>query len=399
MAEVAPGLSVRVVDPIAAPGGLPAIARAAGLEPAKVAESGAVVVEVGARRRVIDLSEMVLAVRGPGEAIVVEQLTVEQALAGALAALSAAMPITVCATTGHGELPLRERDKAGDDWTFAAERLRAEGMSLEEIAIGDAVPRACRVVIVAGPAKPLSPAEAKALQDFVRGGGGLLVAAASRNLEAAPGRAVDPTLGATGLEGALRPDGLGLPAAIAIDPPSVLRDQPDQLLVVDGYADHPINAGFRGVRPTLWWQPRAVIATAGARPLVSASPASWGETDLFAAPEKQDQDLAGPVALAALGSQHAVIAVGSAESFSTRNLARRASATDLWLVRAVRFLGGATEPRVGVAARTPGQVRLLLTDGQRAAIRVLSVGGIPLAWLVVGGGLVWWRRRRAGGTA
>jgi ABC-2 type transport system permease protein len=394
MAEVAPGLAVRVVDPAAAPGGLPAIARAAGLPPARVEASGAVVVELGARRRVIDLAQIVTPARDARGQLVIAQLAIEQALAGALAALASSSPITVCATTGHGELPLLEKDPAGLDWTFVADRLRGEGMTLEELARSGAgagpgsgeVPRACRVVVVAGPARPLAPAEALALQRFVREGGGLLVAAPSRQL--------GEVLGKTGLEAVLAADGLGVPAAIAIDPTSALRDQPGLLAITSGYADHPINAGFSGVRPTLWFQPRAVAVEGGARPLVSTSAGSWGETDLFAAPEKQDQDLAGPVALAAIGGKHAVIAVGSAESFSTVNLANRLSATDLWLARAIRFLGGA-EPRVAVAARTPDQVRLLLTGGQQAAIIALSVGGIPLAWLLLGGGLVWWRRRRA----
>jgi ABC-2 type transport system permease protein len=396
MAEVAPGLAMRVVDPAAAPGGLPAIARAAGLEQARVEASGAVVVELGARRRVIDLAQIVTPARDARGQLVIAQLAIEQALAGALAALASSSPVTVCATTGHGELRLLETDPAGLDWTFVADRLRGEGMTLEELTLAGAgpgagpgageVPRACRVVVVAGPARPLGPAEALALQRFVHEGGGLLVAAPSRQL--------GEVLGKTGLEAVLAADGLGLPAAIAIDPASALRDQPGLLAITSGYADHPINAGFSGVRPTLWFQPRVVAVEGGARPLVSASPGSWGETDLFAAPEKQDQDLAGPVALAALGGKHAVIAVGSAESFSTVNLANRLSATDLWLARAIRFLGGA-EPRVAVAARAPDQVRLLLTGGQQAAIIALSVGGIPLAWLLLGGGLVWWRRRRA----
>jgi ABC-2 type transport system permease protein len=390
MAEAAPGLAVRVVDPAAAPGGLPAVARAAGLEPKKLEASGAVIVELGGRRRVVDLAEIVLAVRGPGGGIVVEQLAIEQALAGALAALTAAAPLTACATTNHGELSLMQKDPAGLDWTFIAERLRGEGISIEELPPGAAPPRTCRVVIVAGPARPLAPAEALALQEHLQAGGGLLVAAASRELGDA--------LAATGLEGLLASEGLGLPPAIAVDPPSALRDQVGLLLVVDGYADHPINAGFRGVRPTLWFQPRAVTAASGARPLVSASAQSWGETDLFAAPEQGDKDLAGPIALAALGSRHAVIALGSAESFATVSLASRISATDLWLARAVRFLGGA-EPRVAVAPRAPGQVRLLLTGAERSAIIAACVGGIPLAWLLLGGGLVWWRRRRAGGAA
>ena len=203
-------------------------------------------------------------------------------------------------------------------------------------------------------------------------------------------------LGATGLEALLAADGLGLPPAIAVDPTATVRELPGTLLIVDGYADHPINAGFRRTRATLWFQPRPVATAAGATPLVSATSASWGERDLVAPPEKHEEDLAGPVALAALGSTHAVIAVGSAESFSTALLAGGASAADLWLARAVRFLGGATDPRVDVAARTPDQIRLVLTSGERSAIIALSVAGIPLAWLLVGGGLVWWRRRRGG---
>jgi hypothetical protein len=139
-----------------------------------------------------------------------------------------------------------------------------------------------------------------------------------------------------------------------------------------------------------------VIATAGAAPLISATAASWGETDLASAPpRKQEDDLAGPVAVAALGGRHRVIAIGSAESLSTAVLASGTSAGDLWLARAVRFVAGAPEPRVGVAARAPEQVRLVLTAGQRSAIVALSVAGIPLAWALLGGAVVYWRRRRA----
>jgi hypothetical protein len=36
-----------------------------------------------------------------------------------------------------------------------------------------------------------------------------------------------------------------------------------------------------------------------------------------------------------------------------------------------------------------------MTTGQRRAVIALSVGGIPLAWAVLGGLVVWWRRRRS----
>jgi hypothetical protein len=90
-----------------------------------------------------------------------------------------------------------------------------------------------------------------------------------------------------------------------------------------------------------------------------------------------------------------VIAVGSADSLTSAVLAGGASAGDLWFARAVRFASGAPEPSVAVAARAPQQVRLVMTADQRRAIIALSVGGIPIAWALIGGVVVLWRRRRA----
>jgi hypothetical protein len=139
-----------------------------------------------------------------------------------------------------------------------------------------------------------------------------------------------------------------------------------------------------------------VVATGAAKPLISATAASWGERDLIDPPARNADDLAGPVALAAIGSTHRVIAIGSAESLTSQVLGAGPSAADLWLARAVRFVSGAPEPSVAVASRAPDQVRLVMTAGQRRAVIALSVGGIPLAWAVLGGLVVWWRRRRTG---
>ena len=104
-------------------------------------------------------------------------------------------------------------------------------------------------------------------------------------------------------------------------------------------------------------------------------------------------DIAGPVAFAAVGA-HKVVAVGSAESFMTTLLAGSASTADLWLAHAVRFVAGKPAPKVSIAARAPDQVRLLMTSGQRRAVMVLSILGIPLAWIVVGALLLLARKRR-----
>jgi hypothetical protein len=255
------------------------------------------------------------------------------------------------------------------------------------------VPADCQAVIVAGPTVALSADEALAIQRFVQAGGGLIVAPGVAPGVAAGG-AVNGELPPTGLEGVLAAEGLGLPAAIVVDPSLAVRELPNALYVVDGYSDHPINRGFARTRPTLWVQPRAVVTTGAARPLISASPASWGERDLVAPPARGPDDLAGPVALAAIGSPHRAIAIGSADSLTSAALGGGASAADLWFLRAVRFAAGAPEPTTEVASRAPDQVRLVMTAGQRRAVIALSVAGIPLAWAVLGGLVVWWRRRR-----
>jgi ABC-2 type transport system permease protein len=393
MAAAAPALSVRRADPASAPGGLTAIARAAGLQPGDLASGGAIIVELGgeaggpgAKRRVVDLLAFAALDRGPDGAPTVERLAIEQALAGALAALSATRPITVCATRGHGELSL-DAESSGHDWSVVAQRLRGDGITIQQIDAGaGSILPACSAVLVAGPTTALTADEALALQRFVRGGGGLVVAAAGP---------LNGTLPPTGLEGLLVADGLGMPQAIAVDPSLGVREIPNALYVIEGYADHPINQGFKRTRPTLWLQPRAVVAVRGAKPLVTATPASWGEVDLVDPPSKNPDDLAGPVALAALGSTHRIIAIGSADSLTSAVLAGGSSAGDLWVARAIRFASGAPEPTVAVANRALQQVRLVMSPDQRRAVIALSVAGIPLAWAVMGGAVVWWRRRRA----
>ncbi len=384
MAEAAPGLVVRRADPASAPGGLPALARAAGLQPGDLASGGALVVELGGRQRVVDLLAFAAIDRGPEGAPTVERLAIEQAVAGALAALAAPRPVSVCASRGHGELAL-EPQASGRDGSVVAQRLRGDGMTVEEVDLVPDVPARCAVVLVAGPSSPLVADEALALQRFLAGGGGLVVAAASAGTGLPP----------TGLEGLLAAEGLGLPPAIAVDPTLAVPEVAHAVYVVAGYADHPINLGFAGTRPTLWIAPRVVVATGSARPLIVATRDSWGERDLIEPPAKSVDDLAGPVVLAALGGAHRVIAIGSAESLASAVLAGGASAADLWLARAIRFAAGTAEPSVAVATRAPSQVRLVMTAGQRRVVIAVSVAGIPLAWAILGGLVVWWRRRRA----
>ncbi|MBV8761737.1 MAG: Gldg family protein [Deltaproteobacteria bacterium] len=392
MAHAGP-VRVTRVDPAALPGGIPAAARLAGVLPHDLASNGAVIVELAGKRRAVDLLQLA-DIDASGS---IAQVAVERALTGTLAELAQAAPVTACFTTGHGELPVTHADKDAD-WSAVADRLRGAGISVE--LIDGAPPAHCDVVVVAGPAAPLSADDAIALQAVVARGGGLLVAAASRP--------INGSLAPTGLEGLLANEGIGITDAIAVDPSLAMRELPGALLVFDGYAAHPVNAGFERARPTLWYEPRALTVSGGAASLIRASAASWGERDRAHRPEQDPDDLAGPIVLAAVGSSaggapasgsaagaHRVIALGSAESFATSLLAGGASAGDLWLAHAIRWLAGKPAPAVAVAARAPDQVKLVMTAGQRRAVIALCTAGIPLAWLLLGGALLLVRRRRA----
>ena len=383
-------VTVRHVDPATLPGGLSAAARLAGLQPKELASGGGVVVELGSQRRVVGVFELATLAGGAGAAPQIESLAVEQALAGTLAELARRTEITVCATTGHGELSLEEADKQGADWVVVGNRLRGDGLTTRVVDASGLA--ACNVVIVPGPLRELAPAEALELARFVARGGGLLVAAASRPV---PG---GPELAATGLEGLLATRGLGLPLAVAIDPALAIRELPGALMITTGFASHAINTSFIDRRRVLMFQPRAVTVARGAQPLISATAASWGETSFHSPPAKDETDLAGPIALAGVSAHDRVIALGSAESFTSAALAGGASAGDLWLEHAVRWLANKPAPALAIGARTQDQVRLVMTDGERRAVVALSVAGIPLAWLVIGGAVVLWRRRRRAGS-
>ncbi|HEX4455234.1 MAG TPA: Gldg family protein [Kofleriaceae bacterium] len=384
MAAVGP-VSVRRVDPAALPGGLAAAARLAGVPADALAENGGVVVEVGDHKRIVDILQLATIDRDAGGTPQFERLAIEQAIAGALAELSTATPITVCATTGHDELSMTTASPTGADWTLVANRLAAAGITVRS---DTSRWSDCAAVIVAGPTQPLSPDEALALQTYVARGGGLVVAAASRPVPNGP------QLAPTGLEPVLANEGISLPLAIAVDPSLAVREMPGALMIVDGYSQHAINTGFAGARFTLWFQPRVVVATGAARALVSATSQSWGERDLEHGPPTKDaDDLAGPVALAAIGGAHRVVAIGSAESFTTAALASGASAGDRWLEQAVRFVAGQA-PRAAAGGHAPAHVRLVMTAAERRIVIALCIAGIPLAWLLVGGAVVLLRRRR-----
>ena len=245
MALAQPLLSRRDLDPGREPDEVAALAGELALAPRDLADGGAVLFASGERRRGVDLLDLAELGRDELQVGAMTAFRAEESFARALVELAAGDRPVVCETSGHGERPLGGDDERDGDWRQVGARLRQGGFSIEDA--GDlraGVPPRCRVLVVAGPAAPLAPAAALEVAGWLDRGGRLLVAAPDR-----PGDQGGASLGATGLELVLARYGVGLPAAVVVDPQGAL-DVPLTWATATGYGDHPITRAFRGRRLT-----------------------------------------------------------------------------------------------------------------------------------------------------
>jgi ABC-2 type transport system permease protein len=360
IAEAAPGLARRDLDAARDAEALAALADEFGAPPRDLADGGAVVLELGGRRRLVELLDMASFARDALAAGAIERLVVEQSVSSALAELVRGAPLGVCFTAGHGEPPLDDGARVNLDRLRRA--LEADAVKVARMAVP--VPRACRVVVVAAPTTPLSPAEALAIERHLAGGGGLLVLARGP--------------GPTGLELVLAGAGLALTAEVANDPSRAV-ELPEAFGVTEGYADHPVTRPFQGRRMTVWQAPRVVAPVAGA----------GGEVTVLVATDGGARPIAAASRVAATGARVALFGGGGALAGV---LAEAVPANVDLGRRTIGWLGG-REAAVLAPAKTPEHVRLIMSSAELAAVFALCALALP-ALALVAGGLVAWRRRR-----
>ncbi len=390
MERAQPLLALGSLDPVLEGERIAALAGEYAVSVEQLREGGAVVLQAGGRTRVLDLLDMARFRPDDLGAGGLARFEAEDALADALAELVVDDAGAVCFTSGHGEVALASDDSQG--WSSVLARLQREGLRATDLgSVVDAVPAHCRALIVAGPRRPLPAAAAAAIATYVAGGGRLLVAYGQPNQEAM-------TLPATGLELVLAEVGIKTPAAIVIDPARSIAVE-GAWATADTYApDHPITSGFQRRRLTVWQRPRAVLALGpAATALVTSSATGWGETDLTTAfagdPAAGPGDVLGPVSVAVATETAAgarVVVVGDA-GVASEALAGGA-AGDVLITAAIAWLTGLSRD-VEVGAKTPEQLRLVMTKDQLGLTCLACVVVIPSGFAALGM-LVWWRRRR-----
>jgi ABC-2 type transport system permease protein len=404
LAAAAPGrIAFEEVDPMRAPLRL----RELGLDPLRESVN-ALVVESGARRRVLRAEDLVHydgAVTWEG-APAVRALRAEEALLGAVRAVTRARRPVVRFAAGHGERDPSAPGEAGlSRWAALLARADLEVRAWDALGAAE-VPPGTDLVVVAGPLAPWLPAERDALARFVSGGGAALVL-----LEPVP-QAGGGGFSASGLEPLLERAGLAVRNDVVLDPAHALPAFGPESFYAFANPSDPITAPVADA-PVLVRLARSLAAPGGfegaghgdhgapgtphdgPRPLVRSSPESWGETapgDAARGLVRDGPDPPGPLTLlaASVAGAGRIVAGGDADLFSNAaidQLANRGLATN-----AVAWLLPGDAP-LALPARERPLARIALTRRETAWIAVAMTAGLPLLTLAMAG-LVRWARRR-----
>lgn len=326
----------------------------------------------------------------------------EQELATGLLRLINAEPSTVYFLTGHGEYSPDGGDQQGAAYTTARSTLERKNYTVKtlNLLVEHAIPADAKAIVIAGAQFPLTIDEIDLIDEYLAGGGGLVVLSEPRATTKF-GDAEDPLAGYL-----LEKWGIELGEDLVVD----LQSNQALAPVAAEYGAHAITNPFRTSTTSQFPTARSV-RQAAEKPegvtlvdLVKTSSQSWAETDAAGLSEQppraefnEGQDLPGPVTLAVVGentgSNSRVVVFGDSD-FGADNAYPFYANGDL-LVNSIDWAVGQEE----LISLTPKDrtSRVLLPPSGAASILIMagSVCGLPLVFLI-GGMVVFFRRRRRG---
>lgn len=306
----------------------------------------------------------------------------EQDITSALARLVRGRDVTVCITTGHGEV------------TIATRLLEIAGYEVQSIDLlaTPSIPDGCAMVLLAGPRQSLGAAAGDALAKWIAADGKALVLAD-------PVAPVDPDV--------LQPWGLHLKRGVVFegDPSSIVNGDEASPIVHSYSSAHPV---VRGLPPTYFPGVQEVVIVDGpthvpgltVSRLADTSELSYLETDPLVPSFDPGVDSGGPITIAAAAdrsrvsgdkiARSRVVVVGDVD-FATSAFVNEA-ANGRFLLQAVGWLT-LDDELIPLSSNLPKDRPLDLTDARVAYARALGVLMVPGLFLI-GGGLVWAVRRR-----
>jgi ABC-type uncharacterized transport system involved in gliding motility auxiliary subunit len=302
-----PHVLVRNIDPDREPGEFQILSQRFGVEQG-VNELGepmvnvAAVVAMGDKKWHVDRDDLVGFDLGPlpGQESIEINIKAEQAMTGAIVQVLSGRATKVCVTRGHGEISLDDQQERS--LVAVKNALRHDNIELEPLdTLGKtSVPKECDAVLVLGPQNAFPESEAKAILDYVKGGGRALLA-------------LDPVIEndvvqPTGFEGALEGVGVRLDRTLALElnAEHLLSPSPLVFLVTE-FGEHRATRILRGGARVVLEMARSVSVLGESdktEVLLRASPQSFAVADLArikqgeAAPTPVPGDVQGPVDLA-----------------------------------------------------------------------------------------------------
>ena len=324
----------------------------------------------------------------------------EEGVTNAILKLTKVSKKNIYLLTGHGEPRIDDRANP-QGYAAAREALENENFQVKELLLAsqERVPTETALLIVAGPEKPLLDQELKAMEDYLKSGGRLLI--------------LLPSSGGESLTSFIKDWGTQAGNDIVVD--QVIRLFAGPALGVEPIADtysaqHQITRDFK--ERTIFPMVRSVEAASPPRDglevasLVQTSPTSWAEKDVdgifkHSKASLGPDDKKGPVSIgtavtadlkkigAEKNGEAKLVVLGTA-AFANNRFINIFFNRDFFL-NAVNWLVG-EEELIAIRPRTIRSSRIQLTEGESAMVFYLSFLILPEILLITGLS-VWWRRR------
>lgn len=295
---------------------------------------------------------------------------------------------------GHGEHGIDDTERPG--YSQAKDILIKQGFDVKRlILIGEGkIPDDTSILVIAGPQKPFLQTEKELLEDYINGGGQLLLL-------------IDPITG-SGIEDAVSGLGIKFGNDVIIDPLSRIFGGGVNIPVVSSYPRHEITNNFNLVtffpvaRSIEFDQERA--KDIDFEPIIQTGPNSWAETDLDKREANFDpkKDLRGPLTIGAAmtlrekgetdasGEKISRLVVFGDSDFSSNAYFPLSGNGDLFL-NSINWLAQEKD-LISIRPKEVKGSRLLLTRSEGRMVFILPVLLFPSIVLIFG--LSVWRKRR-----